>query len=110
MRRRRIAAAAAVLALLAAIDLSRAPNRQWSAPLLLGAIDLYQDHLSGPLASLSGSSCRFEVSCSHYAEAVIASHGSLEGSRLTLLRILRCGPWTEPGTADPPPRPVEAEP
>jgi putative membrane protein insertion efficiency factor len=49
-----------------------------------------------------GARCRFEPSCSHYADAVIARHGALEGSWLTIRRIARCGPWTPAGTIDPP--------
>lgn len=90
-----------MLAVLLAADLARAPRNQLSARVLLGAIDLYQATLS-PRMPMLGVRCRFEPTCSHYAEAVIARDGALLGSLETMGRILRCGPWTPAGTYDPP--------
>jgi hypothetical protein len=103
MRRRRIAALAVALALLGgcALDLSRPPARQLSARAFLGAIDLYQATLS-PLLASAGARCRFEPSCSHYAEGAIAEDGALAGAARAVWRIARCGPWTAAGTVDPP--------
>lgn len=92
--------AGALVALLA-FDLARAPEAQASARLLLGAIDLYQETLS-PLLARSGARCRFEPSCSHYGEGAIREDGALVGSARAAWRVLRCGPWTEVGTVDPP--------
>jgi len=36
--------------------------------------------------------CRFIPSCSEYAEQALARHGILRGSKLSVLRILRCHP------------------
>lgn len=91
----------AALALLLTADLARAPRSQLSARVLLGSIDLYQATLSLRMPML-GVRCRFEPTCSHYAEAVIARDGALLGSLETIGRILRCGPWTPAGTYDPP--------
>ncbi len=53
-----------------------------------------------------GAHCRFEPSCSHYALQALAEHGAAGGSRLALLRVLRCNPWM-PGGHDPvPPHPL----
>ena len=82
-------------------DFARPPARQVSARVLLGGIDAYQKVLS-PLAARSGVSCRFEPTCSHYGEAVIAADGALVGGARAAWRIARCGPWTPRGTADPP--------
>ncbi len=49
-----------------------------------------------------GVQCRFEPTCSHYADAVIATHGAARGSWLTVRRLARCGPWTPEGTVDMP--------
>lgn len=43
--------------------------------------------------ALLGGSCRFEPSCSHYAEEAIHKHGALKGLYLTIRRLLRCNPW-----------------
>lgn len=92
---------ALVLGLLFALDQLRAPANQLSARLLLGAIDLYQSTLSPRMPSL-GVRCRFEPTCSHFAEGAIRRDGALLGSLRAGWRLLRCGPWTPAGTLDPP--------
>ena len=101
--RQRAWSVAALLLLLGgcAADLSQAPERQLSARALLGAINLYQATLS-PLLASAGARCRFEPSCSHYAEGAIAEDGALGGAGRAVWRIARCGPWTERGTVDRP--------
>ena len=101
--RRRTKALLIALALLAllAIDLSRAPRKQLSARFLVGAIDLYQATLSPRMPAL-GVQCRFQPTCSHYAEGAIRKYGALGGSWRTVVRLARCGPWTPAGTVDPP--------
>jgi putative membrane protein insertion efficiency factor len=37
--------------------------------------------------------CRFIPSCSEYAEQALRKHGVLRGSKLSVLRILRCHPF-----------------
>jgi putative membrane protein insertion efficiency factor len=101
-RRQRLVIVVSVTALLLttlAWDLTRPAPEQWSARVLLVAIDLYQATLS-PVAARVGVRCRFEPTCSHYAEAVIRRHGALSGSARASWRILRCGPWTPAGTSD----------
>ena len=51
-----------------------------------------------------GPSCRFEPSCSVYAEQAIALHGLWRGTGLALKRIGRCHPFSLPGL-DPVPAP-----
>lgn len=97
-RRRRWIVAGIVLALLT-VDFLLPPQRQVSARLLLGAIDLYQATLS-PLLGRSGVRCRFQPSCSHYGEMAIRKYGTYRGSLKTVWRIARCGPWTPAGTVD----------
>ncbi len=55
------------------------------------------------LAPTLGGRCRFEPSCSCYAEEALRHHGLLRGSALTLRRLLRCGPWCRPGVDPVPP-------
>lgn len=95
-----VIALAAVLCVLG-FDLSRAPDEQVSAAVLLWAIDLYQATLS-PLMPAMGVHCRFQPTCSHYGEESIRKYGAFVGSARAAWRILRCGPWTPAGTVDPP--------
>ena len=97
-RRRHLLYAVLALLLLLALDLARAPEKQLSAHALLAGIGLYQATLSGRL----GVRCRFEPSCSRYAEAVIRRDGALIGTLRAVHRLGRCGPWTPAGTYDPP--------
>ena len=99
--RRRFLALAATLALFLALDWSRPPEDQWTTGGLLAAIDLYQATLS-PLMPAAGVHCRFRPTCSHYAEGALRRHGAFRGTLATGWRLLRCGPWTAPGTEDPP--------
>jgi putative membrane protein insertion efficiency factor len=46
--------------------------------------------------------CRFFPSCSQYAYEAIEKHGLMRGTRLAVLRILRCHPG-HPGGLDPVP-------
>lgn len=96
-RRARWVAAALVLALL--VDFALPPQRQLSARVLVGSIDLYQATVS-PLLRTAGARCRFEPTCSHYGEAAIRKYGTLKGSWKTARRIALCGPWTPAGTVD----------
>lgn len=48
-------------------------------------------------------SCRFYPSCSAYAVAALREHGAVRGTALTLVRLLKCGPW-HPGGVDHVPR------
>lgn len=56
--------------------------------LLLAAIRLYQ----WLLAPLLPPACRFEPTCSRYAQEAIRRHGALRGSWLALRRLGRCHP------------------
>ena len=98
---RTLGALAGLLSVLLLWDLTRPPERQWSAAILLAAIDLYQRAVS-PQMALAGVRCRYEPTCSRYAEAVIRRDGALVGSWRATARLVRCGPWTPMGTRDQP--------
>jgi uncharacterized protein len=102
-RRRRIRRGllALVVLLLLGLDLARAPRHQITAKLLLGSIDLYQATFSKAMPGL-GVRCRFQPTCSRYAEGVIRKDGAFRGTLRAVGRIARCGPWTPAGTVDPP--------
>ena len=82
-------------------DLFRPPPEQWTARGMLAGIDLYQKYFSERLGR-RGVRCRFQPTCSHYAESVIRQHGALVGVGRSVWQLLRCGPWTAAGTEDPP--------
>lgn len=47
-----------------------------------------------------GNNCRFNPSCSQYAEEALEKKGFVRGLTLSLKRILSCHPW-HPGGFDP---------
>jgi putative membrane protein insertion efficiency factor len=67
--------------------------------VLVGAIRVYQAVVS----PMTGPTCRYYPSCSHYALIAIRTHGPLRGTGLALWRILRCNPWSLGGVDDVPP-------
>jgi len=99
--RRRGWIALLAIALLLALDWSRAPSRQVTARMELAAIARYQTWIS-PWLQRGGVRCRFDPSCSRYAAAVVARDGFVRGNLRALGRLARCGPWTGAGTVDPP--------
>ena len=56
-------------------------------------INFYQKYLS----FLFGKNCRFEPTCSQYAKESIEAHGVIVGGFNSLIRILKCGPWSAGG-------------
>ena len=92
--------AAALAAALLTFDLTRAPERQWTARSLVAAIGVYQATLS-PVLGKTGARCRFVPTCSHYAADAIREDGAFVGAARAIARIVRCGPWTPMGTVDP---------
>ena len=89
-----------LIVVLLIVDLRRPPDRQVTAAMAIRAIHLYQRALAAPLARLAGGECRFAPTCSRYAEAAIRHYGLLSGGGRSLIRIVRCGPWTPHGTVD----------
>lgn len=63
--------------------------------ILITSILFYKTFISVFLNSVIGfkSNCRFEESCSAYAARVINENGSLRGSFMAVLRILKCQPF-----------------
>lgn len=70
------------------------------ARLLIGGIHLYRR----TLGALMPPTCRFEPTCSRYAEGCLREHGALKGAMLTCWRLLRCNPLGEYGHDPVPPQ------
>lgn len=51
----------------------------------------------GALSPMLGPACRFQPSCSCYAEEALARFGLLRGLGLTIWRLLRCQPFARGG-------------
>jgi uncharacterized protein len=66
--------------------------------VLVGMIRFYQRRIS----PLTGPTCRFHPTCSHYTLEAIQKYGAVKGSWLGFRRILRCHPF-HPGGFDPVP-------
>ena len=66
---------------------------------LLGLVWLYRYAIS----PLVGANCRFEPTCSHYAEQALTTHGLWKGAILMGWRLLRCNPAGEYGYDPVPP-------
>jgi putative membrane protein insertion efficiency factor len=45
----------------------------------------------------AGASCRFEPSCSRYAEEALRVHGVVLGGAMAARRLARCHPWSQGG-------------
>lgn len=65
-----------------------APSR-WFGGALLGIVWIYR-RLVSPLL---GARCRFEPTCSAYAQEAIRRYGGFRGGWLALKRVGRCHPW-----------------
>lgn len=66
--------------------------------MLIVLIDGYRRWVS----PLLGPRCRFHPSCSSYAREALERHGVLPGGWMSVVRILRCAPWSA-GGCDPVP-------
>lgn len=61
--------------------------------IFISIIELYRKYLSG----MKIRCCRFYPSCSEYAIDSIKKYGVLVGVPKSLLRVLRCNPFTKGG-------------
>ena len=61
--------------------------------LLLKLILFYKSFLS---PYFSGN-CKYEPSCSNYSYQAISKHGPIKGSFLTILRLVKCNPFSRGG-------------
>ena len=61
--------------------------------LLLKLISFYKSFLSPYL----GGNCKYEPSCSNYSHDAISKHGAIKGVMLTILRLVKCNPFSNGG-------------
>jgi putative membrane protein insertion efficiency factor len=66
----------------------RTPHLRLASAPLLALIQVYRWAVSPWL----GPACRFEPSCSRYAELAIERHGPVRGVGLAMRRLARCHP------------------
>jgi hypothetical protein len=82
--------------------------------LLLATLAFYRRWLSPAIHAVSPGGCRYQPTCSEYAQIAIATHGPVRGAALALFRLLRCHPFARGGLDQVPPaaipRPFPHEP
>jgi putative membrane protein insertion efficiency factor len=74
---------------------------------LLLAVRAYRAVLSPVFHALLGPRCRFEPTCSAYAEQAIRAHGAGRGLWLAARRLGRCHPLARAGYDPVPERPLK---
>jgi putative membrane protein insertion efficiency factor len=78
-------------------------QRLGRAPLI-GLLRAYRLAISPAI----GNACRFEPTCSVYAEQAIIRYGVCKGSYLAARRLLRCHPFARAGLDPVPPVPASS--
>ena len=63
-------------------------------------ISFYQHRLS----PFWPGTCRYDPTCSHYAQDAIERHGVLRGGWMSIGRLARCNPWGGQGYDPAPPK------
>lgn len=64
-----------------------------AARSVIAVIEIYR-HMVSPLRL---PSCRFMPTCSQYAVEALGEYGLLRGGWLSLVRLVKCGPWHRGG-------------
>ncbi|TCD54294.1 membrane protein insertion efficiency factor YidD [Alloscardovia theropitheci] len=65
---------------------------------LISLIEWYRIHISANTAP----TCKYYPTCSTYALTAVERFGAIRGAILTILRLLRCRPWSRGGIDDVP--------
>ena len=82
----------AVLGICLAIESLLPVPWQPSTYACIGMLRVYQK-VGSPAAGAIGIRCRYQPTCSHYAEDAISHHGTLPGIAKSMGRLWRCSPW-----------------
>ena len=59
-------------------------------------IDIYKMFFS-PIFEYMGVTCKYYPTCSEYARQAITERGFLQGSYLSVKRVLKCNPFSKGG-------------
>jgi putative membrane protein insertion efficiency factor len=70
-----------------------APVGSTAARGVIFLIELYR-HTVSPMRL---PACRFSPTCSQYAIEALSEYGLIRGGWLTVMRLLKCGPWHRGG-------------
>ena len=49
------------------------------------------------MSSVTPRVCKYEPTCSQYAEQAVRAHGPVRGLAMAGWRLLRCNPWSKGG-------------
>ena len=66
-------------------------------------LKVYKRFISTILFGLLGHGCRYNPTCAVYSKKAIQKHGITQGTLLSVLRILRCHPFSGHPAFDPVP-------
>lgn len=91
----------AAIALFAAADATRPPQKQLAVKTYLLALNGYHHYLH-PLTSRF-IHCRYTPTCSRYSRQAVEKYGIVRGLSLTFQRVASCRSSVPFGTADPVP-------
>lgn len=75
------------------------------ARAVIALVEWYR-HMVSPLRP---ASCRFIPTCSRYAVDALTEYGLVRGGWLSVVRLVKCGPWHRGGWDPIPERQVPAE-
>jgi putative membrane protein insertion efficiency factor len=56
------------------------------------------------ISPMTGPTCKYYPSCSHYGMEAVRVHGAVIGGAMAAWRIVRCNPWSVGGVDDVPAR------
>lgn len=82
----------------------RIKKNQSAQSFLISSLFVFYRMIIVPFIKIFGfCGCRFQPSCSHYAEALLLEKFCFKNVVRSVVRIIRCNPWTTPTlTFDPP--------
>ena len=78
--------------------LNQGNNVSWASRGIIAAIQWYRTKISVN----TFPTCKYYPTCSTYALTAVERFGAFRGTILTILRLLRCRPWSRGGIDDVP--------